>query len=119
MKSRCLNENVPCYDKYGGKGVIICPEWLASFDAFREWAMLNGYADNLTLDRIDVNGDYSPSNCRWIAMPEQAKNKEHSIWVVVDGRKMQLKELSDISGISYSTLYWRYKHNKQLLGGNF
>lgn len=118
MKSRCLNPNVPCYYRYGAKGIKICSEWLNSFALFREWALSHGYSDELTLDRIDVNGDYSPSNCRWIPMIEQAKNKENSISVVVDGRNIQLHQLANETGVSYSTLYWRYKNNKNLLGEN-
>lgn len=118
MKSRCLNENVPCYGYYGGKGIGICSEWLNSFTSFYEWALCNGYADDLTLERIDVSSDYSPSNCRWIPMVEQAKNKTRTISVVINGRDVQLHQLSDETGISYSTLYWRYKNNRDLLGGN-
>ena len=118
MKSRCYNESVPCYQYYGGKGVSVCKEWLDSFDSFRTWALSNGYSEQLTLDRIDVHGDYSPSNCRWIPMEAQAKNKSRTISVVIDGREIQLHQLSDETGISYSTLYWRYKNKKDLLGGN-
>lgn len=118
MKSRCLNENVPCYERYGGLGISICDEWLESFLTFREWALCNGYSDSLTLDRIDVHGDYCPSNCRWITWSEQAKNKRRSISVTVDGRSVQLHQLADETGISYSTLYWRYKHGQDLFGGN-
>ena len=118
MKSRCLNPNVPCYEYYGGKGVGICSEWLNSFHNFRDWALSNGYSDELTLDRIDVSSDYSPSNCRWIPMLEQAKNKVRTISVVIDGREVQLHQLATETGVSYSTLYWRYKNNKDLFGGN-
>ena len=118
MRSRCLNENVPCYEYYGGKGVRICDEWLTSFESFRDWALSNGYEEYLTLDRVNVSGDYSPNNCRWISMLEQAKNKERSISVNVNGRTIQLHQLADETGISYNTLYWRYKNNKDLFGGH-
>lgn len=117
MKTRCLNKNVPYYEYYGGKGVRICSEWLKSFESFRQWALANGYNDTLSLDRIDVSGDYSPNNCHWVPMSDQAKNKSRTISVVLDGREVQLHQLSQETGISYSTLYWRYKNNKNLLGG--
>lgn len=75
MKSRCGNSNVPCYSYYGGRGIKVCDEWLNSFESFYEWSMVNGYAADLTIDRIDVNGNYEPSNCRWVTMAEQNKNK--------------------------------------------
>ena len=118
MKSRCLNENTPCYSRYGAIGTSICEEWLKSFLIFREWALLNGYSDELTLDRIDPSGNYCPTNCRWITWSEQAKNKRRSISVNVGGRVVQLHQLSDETGIPYSTLYWRHKHGRDLFGGN-
>lgn len=78
MKSRCYYEKNKCYRSYGGRGISICDEWLKSFDAFAEWSLVNGYADNLTIDRIDVDGNYSPDNCRWITNAEQQKNKRKS-----------------------------------------
>ena len=75
VKTRCFNEGRKCFKDYGGRGITVCDEWRNSFEAFYEWAMANGYADNLTIDRIDVNGDYSPENCRWITLDQQQRNK--------------------------------------------
>lgn len=75
MKKRCFNPHEKSYKDYGGRGITVCDEWQNSFETFYEWAMDNGYADNLTIDRIDVNGNYEPSNCRWATMAEQNKNK--------------------------------------------
>lgn len=75
MKARCYNSHTPCFRHYGGRGIVVCEEWRDNFEAFYNWAMANGYADDLTIDRIDVNGDYCPDNCRWATMAEQNKNK--------------------------------------------
>ena len=75
MKTRCYNGKSRAYKWYGGRGIKICDEWLNDFQAFYDWAMANGYKDDLTIDRIDVNGNYEPSNCRWITISEQQKNK--------------------------------------------
>jgi hypothetical protein len=74
MKTRCMNKNFRHYEDYGGRGIRICDEW-QDFTAFREWAMANGYADNLTIEREDVDGDYKPSNCKWIPQTKQSRNR--------------------------------------------
>ena len=63
---------------YGGRGIVMCDEWKNDFIAFKNWAMKNGYSDNLSIDRIDVNGNYEPANCRWITMAEQQRNKRNN-----------------------------------------
>lgn len=78
MKSRCYYKKNKCYSCYGGRGISICKEWLGSFNTFADWALSNGYKDNLSIDRIDVNGDYEPENCRWATNAEQQKNKRKS-----------------------------------------
>lgn len=75
MKGRCNNPKATNYKYYGGRGITVCDEWKNSYAAFREWALANGYKDGLSIDRIDVNGNYTPDNCRWITMAEQQKNK--------------------------------------------
>ena len=85
MKSRCNTKSNSVYKWYGAKGVKVCEEWLHDFDAFAEWALSNGYDINAprgecTLDRINPYGDYEPSNCRWISIAEQQRNKRSGVY---------------------------------------
>lgn len=77
MKTRCANKNTPYFKYYGGRGITVCEEWL-NFEDFKIWAFNNGYQEHLTIDRINVNGNYEPSNCRWITIKEQARNRRKS-----------------------------------------
>lgn len=77
MNFRCSNPNKKRFKDYGGRGISVCPEWKHDFNAFQAWAMSHGYSPNLTLDRINNNGNYEPSNCRWATVKEQNWNKRN------------------------------------------
>lgn len=106
MRKRCLNPKEPSYKNYGERGITICDEWL-DFNNFYEWAITNGYNDSLTVDRIDVNGNYEPTNCRWATHKEQANNTRRSRFITYDGKTMTLQQWSDETGINHMTLYDR------------
>lgn len=92
MKRRCNNPNTPNYDKYGGRCIKVCNEWM-QYEPFRDWAIQGGYADNLTIDRIDNNGDYEPSNCRWATHSQQVNNRNPYGIINYDGITVDSKGL--------------------------
>lgn len=101
MKDRCLNPNHKAYSYYGGRGITICPEWKDDVQAFADWSYSNGYADNLTLDRIDANGNYEPSNCRWITQSEQMSNTRRCQIYEINGEKHTISEWCKIYNVPY------------------
>lgn len=112
MKKRCFNKNEFSYYLYGGRGITVCPEWRDDYKAFERWAIANGYEEDAprgecTLDRIDVNGNYKPSNCRWISNREQSLNRRTNREVWINGEKYYPDELSLITGMSRSAIISR------------
>lgn len=108
MHDRCSNPRHKNFDRYGGRGIRVCPEW-SSFDAFAKWATGSGYAEGLTIDRIDNDGDYTPENCRWATRSEQNNNRSTCIMVEYDGKKMTLKQAAAAAGLPYQALRQRYR----------
>lgn len=108
MRYRCDNKNNQAYEMYGARGIKVCDEW-QEFGAFRDWAFKNGYSDNLTLDRIDVNGNYEPSNCRWADAVTQMNNRRSTPHYTVDGRSLTISQWSRETGIPRSTILNRLK----------
>lgn len=110
MKARCLNPNSPSYKDYGERGIKICNDWL-SLDIFKDWALTNGYADNLSIERIDNNGNYCPENCQWITIFKQSKNKRSSVMLTYNGETLIFKDWARKLGISQSALRCRIVKN--------
>lgn len=108
IKTRCYNPNANTYSYYGGRGIKMCDEWLNDFMAFYEWAINNGYTDELSIDRIDPDGDYSPYNCRWITMQEQQRNKSNTIHIYYNDDLYTIGELAEYYGCTYKDLKYRY-----------
>lgn len=110
MKQRCLNPNDKSYVAYGGRGIAICVQWM-EFAPFYNWAIANGYREDLTIDRIDNNGNYEPSNCRWSTLREQESNRRDNVFVQIAGEIKTLSEWSRRFGISRDAIKRRFpKH---------
>lgn len=109
VKTRCFNVNDPHYSRWGGKGVGMCKEWKNSFQSFYNWAIANGYSDNLTIDRIDNEKGYSPDNCRWATIEEQNRNKKHVRFITYDGRTQTIGQWTKELGLGKETIRERLK----------
>lgn len=109
MHTRCENENRDCYKDYGGRGISVCSQWSGSdgFFYFYKWSMENGYSDDLSIDRIDNNKGYSPTNCRWADVSTQINNRRTSKKYEYDGNMMSIKDIAEINNITYGKLYNR------------
>jgi hypothetical protein len=107
IKDRCNNPRNAEFEHYGGRGIKICEEWANDSGAFCRWSMANGWKKGLTIDRIDVNGDYEPDNCRWVSMEVQQNNKRNNHIIEFCGEKMSLSQLAHKTGVSRNRLYYR------------
>lgn len=107
IKKRCFNSNVPEYKNYGGRGIKMCDEWKDNFSSFYEWSILHGYNDKLSIDRIDVNGNYDPKNCRWVDDETQRNNKRNNRYALYKGQKMTIAQVARKIGIPSQSLYYK------------
>lgn len=111
MLGRCYNHNNHDYKNYGARGITVCEEWRNSFEKFYDWAIQNGYADNLTIDRENNNGNYEPSNCRWVSIKVQSRNTRKNCFYTYKGETKTLSEWAEITGIRRDTIAYRIKAN--------
>ena len=101
MKNRCNCPTNKQYKDYGGRGIRVCEEWEHDFAAFRDWALNNGYSEDLQIDRIDNDEGYSPTNCRFVTPAENMRNRRNNVYFVYMGNRVTMKDLSKITGIPY------------------
>jgi len=104
MRDRCNNPNNREYFRYGGRGINVCNEWLDN-ETFIKWALNNGYKEGLSIERIDVNGDYEPSNCKWIPISEQCNNTRRTVWIEYKGEKHNINQWARLLGFNKNTFY--------------
>ena len=114
MIARCFRENHFAYRDYGGRGITVCDKWKNDFMSFYEWAIENGYCEDLTIDRIDVNGNYEPSNCRWVTKAEQSRNSRKNVYFTYNGITKTTSEWARELHIPITTLNRRIKQNRPL-----
>lgn len=107
MNRRCYDKNTREYKRYGGRGIAICDEWKNDFISFYNWAMENGYQENLTIDRIDNNGDYKPDNCRWITNAEQCLNRRTNRYVTYNEETKTISQWAKEKNLKFCTLSHR------------
>lgn len=108
MRGRCQRKSCPDYKYYGGRGITVCPEW-EEYSNFRTWALENGYTENLTIDRIDNEKGYGPSNCRWATRSEQSRNRRNTVFLPYNGREITIPEAAAITGKTPSHFYWKLR----------
>lgn len=122
MKNRCYDKKNKHYKNYGGRGISVCNDWLEDFVKFKDWALANGYSENLTIDRIDNNGNYCPENCRWADRYIQENNRRNCIYISYKGKTQTITQWSRELGINRATIKYRYAHGysveKIFKGGN-
>ena len=115
-ESHTLLHNIWCgitnrckhHPQYAGRGIVMCEEW-KTYVNFRDWALSSGYQEGLTIERIDVNGNYEPENCTWIPLSKQARNRTTTKWVIYQGKQMSLAEAAELAELPYKQVHFRIK----------
>lgn len=107
MKRRCYDKHNNRYENYGSRGIVVCDEWKDDFETFYDWAMNNGYRDELTINRIDNNGNYEPMNCEWVDYKTQNRNTRQNRYIKYKGETHCLKEWCEILNLKYSKVLQR------------
>ena len=107
MKNRCYLTTHPSYKGYGARGITVCEDWRVDFVTFYEWSISNGWGEGLSIDRIDVNGNYEPSNCRWVDDSVQANNKRKTLKFNYNGQLRTITELAEIANMPRYNIYNR------------
>lgn len=115
MIRRCYQRQRRQYKSYGGRGITVCDEWRNDYLTFKKWALDNNYSDNLTIDRIDVNGNYCPENCRWIPFSEQSKNRTVCNFITIGDKTQIQADWAREYGINPDNLSYRLKHGWELI----
>lgn len=119
MKTRCQNPAEPGYRNYGGRGIRVCDEW-QEFEPFLKWAKANGYRKHLSLDRINNNGNYEPTNCRWATREQQSLNTRRNRLLTHKGQTMPAKAWANELGVPYGTILSRLRRgwpDEEAVGG--
>lgn len=111
IRGRTMRTNNTYYNNYGGRGITLYDPW-KNFIPFMEWALANGYRDDLYIDRVDNDGPYSPENCRWTTRFVQDRNKRSNVWIDFHGERVCQSDLAKRLGVHYSTIYHRIKTGK-------
>lgn len=104
IKNRCYNPNTQFYANYGGKGIRVCDEWRNSFQSFYDWCIKNGWKENLSIERKDINKGYEPSNCCFISMKEQANNRTNTVWITICGERKNATQWCNYLGLKNTTV---------------
>jgi len=114
MLNRCNNPKNKYYSRYGGRGICVCDEW-NDYIKFAYWAFENGFSENLSIDRIDNDGNYEPDNCRWVTMKVQHNNRSGNRLITINGITKTVSEWCDEYDINYNTVLQRMKYGKDIM----